>query len=230
MLRKTFALALGLAALTACSDDGTSPPQQGRVRVVHAVSNVAAADVIFGTTIAQSGLAYMSVYGYDRKDVGTVPVKLRKPGATADLVSINQVVAAAKDYTIIGMGTEAAPQSLVLTDDNSAPATGKGKVRVVHAAIGQGKVDVYVVKKAEDVATATAVATNLEPKAATAYVVVDANTGTETYFVILTTAGTKTPALSVAGVALATGKIKTVVVGEKAGGGAPLEGTILADN
>jgi len=231
MLRKTFALALGLAALTACSDDdGTNPQTRGRLRVVHAVSDVATTDVLFGTTTVKSALAYKAAHGYDEENTGTVSVKVRKAGATANLVSIDQAVAAAKDYTIIALGTEAAPQSLVLTDDNAAPAAGKGKIRVVHAAIGQGNVDVYVVKVAADIATATAVATNLEPKKAAAYAVVDANTGTETYFVILTTAGTKTPVLSVAGVALAAGKIKTVVAVEKAGGGAPLEGTILADN
>ena len=231
MMRKTFALALGLAALTACSDDdGTSPTTRGRIRVVHAVSNVATTDVLFGTSTVKSALAYKAAHGYDEENVGTVSVKVRKAGATANLVSIEQPVAADKDYTIIALGTEAAPQSLVLTDDNVSPAAGKARVRVVHAAIGQGNVDVYVVKAAADIATATAVATDLAPRTAATYAVVDASTGTQTYFVILTTTGTKTPVLSVAGVALASGKIRTVVAVEKAGGGAPLEGVVLADN
>ena len=226
MMRKLLVLALGVAAFTACDDDdGVGPAQQGRVRVVHAVSNVPTADVLFGTTTVKAGLAYKGAHGYAAVPVGAQTIKLRKGGAAADLVSVNQAVALNTDYTVVAMGTEAAPQSLVLTDVNTAPANGKAKLRVVHAAVGQGNVDVYVVKQAGDLATATAKATNLAPKAASAYVEVDA----DTYIVILTTAGTKTPVLTVNAVELTNGRVRTLVAVEKAGGGAPIEGVVFAD-
>jgi hypothetical protein len=86
-------------------------------------------------------------------------------------------------------------------------------------------VDVYVLEDEDDLATATAVATNVAPGAASAYAAVDGGT----YVVILTGAGNRTPALTLADVDLGAGKIRTVVAFEKAGGGAPLEGVVLAD-
>ena len=225
-MRKYLALALGLAAFTACDDDdGVGPTPQGRVRVVHAISNVPTTDVLFGTTTVKTALAYKGAHGYANVAAGAQTIKVRKAGATADLVSAQQTVAQSKDYTIVAMGTEAAPQHLVLTDDYTAPAANKAKIRFVHAAIGQGNVDAYVVKQAGDLATAQPKAANLAPKAASAYVEVDA----DTYIVILTTAGTKTPVLTVNAVALTNGLVRTFVAVEKAGGGPPLEGVVLAD-
>lgn len=226
-MRKYFAAAtLALGALAACDDNGTEPIPQARVRVVQAISDVASADVLFGTEKVKAGLAYKGVYEDASTPAGAVTVKVRKAGATADIVSAAVTAEANKSYTVVALGTEAAPQQLSLVDDLTAPASGKAKVRVVHAAAGEAAVDVYVVKTAADLATATALKANLAAKSASDYLVVDANA---TYLVILTTPGTKTPVLSVQAVALTAGKAYTVVAVEKAGGGGPLESVVLAD-
>lgn len=226
-MRKYFAAAtLALGALAACDDNGTEPIPQARVRVVQAVANVASADVLFGTETKKAALVYKGVYENLSTPAGAVTVKVRKAGGTADLVSAALTAEANKSYTVIALGTEAAPQQLSLVDDLAAPAAGNAKVRVVHAAAGQAAVDVYVVKTAADLATATAAKANLAVKTATDYITVAAN---PTYLVILTTPGTKTPVLTSQAVALTDGKAYTVVAVEKAGGGAPLEGVVLAD-
>lgn len=226
-MRKLFAAGtLGLIALTACSDDnGTAPIAQGRVRVVHAMSNVTTADVLFGSDTKKTGLAYKGVYESATVPAGKATVKVRKAGATADLVKVEQDVAAGKSYSIIAFGTEAAPQSLALTDDVSAPASGKAKIRVAHAAAGQGAVDVYLLAKASDLATATAAKANVAVKSTSDYVVKDAGT----YVVILTETGKKDVVLTVEGVKLDAGKVLTVAAVEKAGGGAPVESVTLTD-
>lgn len=226
MRKLVLAALVGLTAVTACSDDDTTAPaNEGRVRVVHAISNVATTDIFVDATKVKAGLAYMGAEGYRAAAAGTRAIKVRKAAATADLVSVNATVAKDKDYTVIAYGTEAQPKSFLLTDDNAAPAAGKAKVRVAHAANGQPAVDVYVVKAEADVATATPVATNVAAGAASAYATVNA----DTYFVVLTGVGTKTVVLSVAGVDLASGKIRTVVAFEKTGGGTPLQGAKLSD-
>lgn len=226
-MRKLFAAGtLGLLALAACSDDnGTEPIAQGRVRVVHAVSNVATADVLFGSDTKKAGLAYKGVYESATVPAGKATVKVRKAGATADLVKVEQDVASGKSYSIVAFGSEAAPQSLALVDDVSAPASGKAKVRVAHAAAGQAAVDVYLLAKAADLATATAAKTNLAAKSASDYVVKDAGT----YVVILTETGKKDVVLTMEGVKLDAGKVLTIVAIEKAGGGAPIESITLTD-
>jgi hypothetical protein len=226
-MRYSFALAaLALVALTACDDDDpTNPPQQGRVRVVHAISDVPKTDVLLDGTKVKAGLDFKAADAYRAGNVGQHAVKVRKENATADLVSVNHDVQADKDYTIIAYGSEAQPKSITLTDDNSAPAAGKARVRVVHAADGEPNVDVYVLEDAADLATATAAATNIAPGAASAYVTKDA----DTYVVILTGVGNKTAVLTVQNVDLTNGKVRTIVATEKAGGGTPLEGVKLDD-
>lgn len=226
-MRKITALvALALTSLAACSDDdGTNPIPQGRVRVVNAITGMQAADVLFGTDIKKADLAFKGVYENAATPVGTTTIKVRKADATADLVSVPQAVANGKGYTIVAFGTEAAPQSLAIAEDLAAPAAGKAKVRVAHAAAAQGAVDVYVLEDADDLEDADPTKANLAKKAASDYAVVDGGT----YVVILTAAGNKTPVLTVPNVQLAAGKVVTLVATEKAAGGAPLESVTLVD-
>ncbi len=222
-MRKLFVI-LGLAAVVACDDDSTGPVAEGRLRVVHGVANVTLTDVVVGSSTVKTDLAYKGLVSVPVR-AGAWPVKVRKADATTDLVSVSRDVEDDESYTVVAYGTEAAPKSIVLEDDLALPAAGKAKLRVAHAADGRGNVDVYVVKAAGDVATATAVAANVAPGAASAYVTVDA----DTYVMVLTTAGTKTAVLTVPDVALTEGKVRTIVAVDKAGGGTPLEAVSIAD-
>jgi hypothetical protein len=227
-MRHQFALAaLALVALTACDDDDpTNPVAQGRVRVVHAISDVTATDILMNDATVKADLAYKAADAYRGRNVGDHEIKVREADATTDLVNLDHEVEEDEDYSIIAYGSEATPKSLVLTDNNAAPAAGKAKVRVVHAADGEAAFDVYVVEDEADVATATPVASDISAGEASAYVPVDA----ATYFVVLTEVGEKDEVLSVPSVDLTNGKIRTIIAVEKAGGGGPIEGVKLNDN
>ncbi len=226
-ITRSLALAaIALFALTACDDDPVSPATEGRIRAVHAITNVANMDVLLGTASYKTNMAYKAHDGYKTTATGTTAVKFRKNGVATDLLSVNATVANAADYTIIALGTEAAPQSMVLTDDNSAPAAGKTKFRVAHAAATLGAFDVYILVDATTIGNATPDKANLTAKTASAYIAKDPGT----YTVIFTDAGTKAPALIVQNVQVAAGNIRTVLAVEKAGGGQPLEGITLNDN
>ena len=227
-MRSQLALAaFALIALTACDDDdATNPVAQGRVRVVHAISDVNATDILFDGATVKTDLAYKAADAYRAQDVGEIPIKIREANAATDLVSIDHDVEADDDYTIIAYGSEATPKSIVLTDNNTAPAANKAKVRIVHAADGEAAFDVYVVEDEDDVATANPSAADISAGEASAYLTVDAGT----YVVVLTEVGEKDAVLSVPNVDLTNGKIRTVVAVEKAGGGGPIEGVKLNDN
>lgn len=221
-----FALAaLAVFALSACDDDPVSPAQSGRVRAVHAVADVAGMDVLLNTATYKTNLAFKNTDGYRTTTVGATAIKFRKTGVATDLHAANVTVANASDYTVISLGTEAATQSVVLTDNNASPAAGKVKLRAVHGAATGGALDVYVLANANELPAATAVKTNLAAKGASDYIEKDAGA----YVVIFTTAGTKTPVLTINVAQVAAGGIRTVVAVEKAGGGAPLEGITLTD-
>ena len=227
-MRNRLAIAaFALLALTACDDDDpTNPPAQGRVRVVHAISDVTALDILMNDAAVKTDLAYKTADAYRGRNVGEVDIEIREADAATDLLTVDLEVEEDDDYSIIAYGSEATPKSIPLTDNNAAPAAGKAKVRVVHAADGEASFDVYVVEDEADVATANPVATNIAAGQASAYVTVDA----ETYFVVLTEVGDKDEVLSVPDIDLTNGKIRTVIAVEKAGGGGPIEGVKLNDN
>ncbi len=227
-MRSLHRILLALSAvtlLTACDDDPSGPSNDGRVRVVHAISNVAATDVLLNTTNYKTNLAYKANDGYRTIATGATTIRIRKAGVATDLTTLNQNIVNAAEYTVFAIGTEAAPQSMILTDNNSTPAAGKVKLRAVNAAVAAGAVDVYVLANANELANATPDKANLEVKAATDYMIKNAGT----YVVIFTTTGTKTAVLSVGNVQIASGKIRTIAAVEKVGGGTPLESVVLVD-
>lgn len=226
-MRAAFAFAaLGITA--ACDDQVPIGPEisNGRVRVVHALSNVSAVDILLGSSVYENNVAYKSDDGYHEVDAGLLTVRVRKAGVSTDLTTAPASVDPRGDRTVIVMGTEAAPLTLVLNDNNATPAAGKIRVRFVHAAVGAGPVDAYIVADAAELPTATPAATNLAAQNGSLYVDRDAGA----YIIVFTATGSKTPLLTIPGVVIASGKVRTFVATEKAGGGTPLESIILADN
>jgi hypothetical protein len=223
-VRAVIALAT-MSALVACDDDTTGPTEFGRLRAVNAVTDVAMMDVLFNNTSYKTDLAFKANDGYDEVSTGANVVKFREADATTDLHTANVTVVNGGRYTAVAIGTEAAPQSFVLTDDGSDPAAGKIKLRLAHGAATVGAVDVYILANANELANATPVKANLAAKAASEYFVRDAGT----YVVIYTTAGTKTPLLTINNLQRAAGSVGTIIAVEKAGGGQPLESILLAD-
>lgn len=218
--------AFAALGLSACSDDDpVRTTQGGRVRAVHAVSNVAGMDILLNSAVYRTNVAYKGSDGYKAAAVGAMAVRFRKTGAATDLRSANADIANGVDYTVIGLGTEASPQILILTDNNAAPPAGKVRFRAIHAAAGAGAVDIYVLANANELATAAPARANLAASAASAYI--DRDPGT--YTIIFTQAGSKTPLLTVPGLQLTAGRIRSIVAVEKAGGGTPLEGITLTD-
>jgi hypothetical protein len=223
-VRAVIALAT-MSALVACDDDTTGPTEFGRLRAVNAVTDVALMDVLFNNASYKTDLAFKASDGYDEVSTGANVVKFREANATTDLHSANVAVDNGGRYTAVAIGTKAAPQSFVLTDDGSDPAAGKIKLRLAHGAATVGAVDIYILANANELANATPVKANLAAKAASEYFVRDAGT----YVVIYTTAGTKTALLTIDNLQRAAGSVGTIIAVEKAGGGQPLESILLDD-
>ena len=116
-------------------------------------------------------------------------------------------------------------EPLVLADDNTAPASGKVKVRIVHGAPSAPAVDVYVTAPGASLTSATPTLSKVPFKGVSAYLPVDAGS----YQVRVTVAGTKTVAIDSGKVDLAAGQIRTIVAVDNAGGGSPFGAVILAD-
>jgi hypothetical protein len=136
--------------------------------------------------------------------------------------------AAGVDYTIVATDSQPAVTTLILTDENTAPAGDSAKIRIVQASPGLGPVDVYITAPAADLTTETPDIITFAFQDASAYFTVPIGAQR----VRITTAGTKTVLVDVTGAAfpaLTRGQIRTVIALDRLRGGAPFTFVVLAD-
>jgi len=230
MIRKPI-LALALlatATLAACSDDDddvTGPSTSAQVRVVHASPDAPNVDVLVDNAAALTNVAYKASSSYLEVPSGSRNLKVRATGTSTTVIDQNATLSQGAFYTVIATGRVASIAPLVLTDDQTSPASGSIRLRLVHAAPAAGAVDIYVTAPTADIATATPTLTSVAFRAASNYLEVPAGT----YRVRITPAGTKTVAIDVNNVALTAGQVRTAVAVDAPGGGAPLGAILLAD-
>jgi hypothetical protein len=106
---------------------------------------------------------------------------------------------------------------LVLADDNTAPASGDFKLRIVNSAPGLGPADVYVVTPATDLNTVSPTLSNLGFDSASGYQSLTAGS----YEIVLTPAGQKFPAVDTGSLSFSSGQVRTFVGLNSQSGGFP---------
>jgi hypothetical protein len=229
MLKKpTLALTLlATLAVSACDDDSdvTAPATIAQLRVVHASPDPPNVDVLVDNTAALTNVAYKAASTYLQVPSGSRNLKVRATGTTTVVIDQTATLDQGSAYTVIATGRVASIAPLVLTDDQTNPAAGNVRVRLVHASPTAGNVDIYVTGPTADITTATPTLANVGFRVASNYLEVPAGT----YRVRVTPAGTKTVAIDVNNVALTAGQVRTAVAVDAPGGGAPLGAILLAD-
>jgi hypothetical protein len=226
--KPTLTLALlATFAVAACSDDDnvTAPVTTARLRVVHASPDAPNVDVLVDNTPALTNVAYKVASNYLDVPSGSRNLKVRATGTTTVVIDGNSTLAEGVFYTVLATGRVASIAPLVLTDDQTSPASGNIRLRLVHASPTAGNVDIYVTAPSADIATATPTLANVPFRAASGYLEVPAGT----YRVRIAPAGTRTVAIDVNNVVLVAGQVRTAVAVDAPGGGAPLGAILLAD-
>ena len=224
----TLALTLlATLAVSACNndDDVTAPATTAELRVVHASPDAPNVDVLVDNTAALTNVAYKAASTYLQVPSGSRNLKVRATGTTTVVIDQTATLNQGSAYTVIATGRVASIAPLVLTDDQTSPAAGNVRLRLVHASPEAGNVDIYVNAPTADITTATPTLANVAFRVASNYLEVPAGT----YRVRITPAGTKTVAIDVNNVALTAGQVRTAVAVDAPGGGAPLSAILLAD-
>jgi hypothetical protein len=104
---------------------------KARVRVVASVDNGGTIRADVGGTTLTATLRSPQVLGYQAVDAGNVDVTVRVNGTV--FATGNRVLTAGADYTLLAVGSVAAPRLVLLTDDNRLPAsTTRAKLRMVN--------------------------------------------------------------------------------------------------
>lgn len=104
-------------------------------------------DLYFGDTKAFKNKTDRSLTSYIELPAERHEFALREPASPAGdpLAKNNEGLAAGKHYTVIAYDDkDGKPALRVVNDDESAPDTGKAKVRIIHAAPGLEALNLYV--------------------------------------------------------------------------------------
>ncbi len=242
--------ALALVGAACGTKDAPGPLEPGgptgRVRFVNLVNdparipvNAILESVPFGVNLGYgattpASLPSPATANYSAILSGARSLVLKKTAdTTVTVATIGFTVADNLDYTVYATGgTGGAPvTNFVTTDANPVPTTSQVEVRIVNMSPSAGALDVFVTAPNADLSTATPTAANLAYQAASPYAVFAPGT----YQVRAVPAGTLPAAratsvvVTLNNVALAGGTGRTVIIADRAAGGAPLTGFVLSD-
>ena len=216
--------ALALISVVGCGDDDddnpVAPVSQARVMAVHASPDAPAVDLLVDNVVVGSGLAYPGNTAYLNVAPGTRNVKVNVAGTSTTALSADLAVTGGVNYSVFAADVVSDIGAVVLTDDLTAPATGKAHVRFVHLSPDAPAVDVAV-------QGGPVLFPNRAFKEFTAFTPVDAGT----YDLEVRPAGTTTVVLPLNDIVLQPGKIYTVFArGLVSGSGAQALGAQIIVN
>jgi hypothetical protein len=202
-----------------CGDSG-----HAQLRVVHASPDAPNVDVLVDGKIVLTNVAYEAASNYLTVSAGSRKIEVRATGSSQDVINATVSLTRNKYYTVLAVDKVASISPLVLTDDNTPPASGQIKLRLVHASPTAGPVDIYVEAPGAGV-TGSPTLTNVPFKGFSDYLAVPAGS----YEVYVTPTGTTTVALDSGSLALSAGQIRTAIALDAPGGGTPLTAIVLKD-
>ncbi len=204
-LRRNLVAWLAVAALIAlpgCGNKDNNPAQPanvGQAMIVHAAPDAPSVDLLLDGTMVGNNITYGNHTAYLSLTAGTHDVKAVATGTTTTVIDASVPVAAQTTYSVFVNGLTPNIGTLVVTDDLTAPPTGKAKVRFIHLSPDAPAVDVALVGGA-------VLFPNLAFRQFSTFVAVDPGTVN----LELRQAGTATVALTVNNVTFEAGKIYTL--------------------
>lgn len=194
-----------IAALSSCKkDDDATVNGTAYLMITNAAEGSAAQDFYLDNTkLSTSAVAYAQSTSYLNNTPGNHSATFNNTGSATANVSFSLTTAIGGYYSVYytGGATASSNSYVVTQDDNTAPASGKAKVRFIHLASAAAASSVDF-----GISATNKLVTGLAYKAVSAYNTVDANT---TFF--LYASGSTTAMLSLP-VTIQAGKIYTIYV------------------
>src|SRR5262249_6534396 len=135
-----------------CGGSGSSSHTQ--LRIMQASPNETNVDVsIDGKTVA-SDVAYESTTGYLSVDSGSRHVQIFSTGTTSNpLIDETITVTGGTSYTYLISSFSSSLDFPQFVDDNTDPASGDFKLRIINASPSMGPSDVYIVPPGTNIST-----------------------------------------------------------------------------
>ena len=239
------------AALSACGTEGAPGPLEptgptGRVRLVNFITdatrgrvNASLEGIVFTVDLqyaqaAPSNLPAPATAAYAAVYTGNRSFSLKRTAdTTVAVATLAFSIGDGEDKSVYAIGGAggSAITGFELVDTNPAAALTETRLRIVNMSPTGAAVDVFVTAVGADLGAATARATSLTDRAASAYFTVAPGT----YQVRAVPAGTlaanrnASVTINIASAVFAGGTGRTIVLADAATGGAPLRGFVLVD-
>jgi len=219
-----LAVLLTLAGAAGCKSAATIAAN-AQFRVMNASPEQPTLTFLLTASTVAADLAYPTASAYASEGPGGYTVHVEPSGTTTKLINQPVVFQSGIPYTFIAAQSAFASPALTpifLTDDNTAPASGQMRLRVVNASPDVGNLDVYVVSPGTNIQAANPTFTNLAFTSASTY----QNLVAGKYEVFFTAPGQKTVLIDSGVFSLGQGQVRTVVALDSTGGFAT---SLLAD-
>jgi len=193
-------LFISLVMLSSCKKDEEVTKSYAKVLVTHASPNAPGVDLLVDNSKQNTAaLNFPSNTGYLQVEAGTRNIKVNVSGTSTTVINADLALSKDQNYSVFAIDSVSKISALVLTDDLTAPASGKAHIRFVHLSPNAPAVDVAL-------AGGAVVFGNKAFKDYTAFTPLDAGT----YNLEVRVAGTTPPVLPLPGIVLQAGKIYTV--------------------
>ncbi len=199
---------------------------RARVRAVHASADAPEVDISVNGNAVLQNVPFGVGSGYLELPSGTYNIDVAASASGSSVINADLTFSAGTDTTIAAVNSLAQIEPLVLMDDNSAPADGQIKVRLVHAAPSAGPVDIYITAPHADLHAASPVIEDFLFKSDTGYLEVPAGD----YQVRVTVADTSTVAIDTGAISFAAGSISTAFALDPAHAGGDFGVLLLTDS
>ncbi len=217
-------LAAAGLALSGCGS-GSGSSSSASLRVANATLTHPSLDLLVNTSVAVSATTADTVSAYTAPASGSTTLQLNDAGAGTALTTIVPTLAGGNHYTLFAYESASTVKTVVLNEDQTAPASGVAELRIYNVAGDAGKLDVYITDPSVDLASASSpisLTTGNVP-----FSTVYAAYSPGTYRVRVTGYGNKSDLrLDMPAVTLTNQQIGTVVL-SPASGGVLLNGSLL---
>jgi hypothetical protein len=202
---------LGVATLaaTGCGSSTAS------VRVLNASPGEGSITASVGGTSVASNLAYATASGYASVTSGSETLEVSPSSSSTSIVNESISLESSTSYTVMIANYSTSVASVVLTDNNSAPASGDMNLRIIQAAPSLPTADVYVVAPGTSLASVSPTMSSLSFESASSYLPLTAGS----YEIYFTPPGQKTSYIDSGPLTFSAGQVRSLVGLDGSAGG-----------
>jgi Domain of unknown function (DUF4397) len=153
--------------LNACGGSGSSG--DGQVRLVNATTEFASLDFFEGDNLLTSDVTADGAGAYSTLGAATYSFVLKNTGTTTTVATTSRAITGDTNNTLVAYKTNGVLTTAYLTDNEEAPTTGAGKIRVFNTSNEAGAVDVFVTSATTDLTGASPTLANVAGERASVY-------------------------------------------------------------